>query len=45
MLAREVNAASFDANHRQNNDLSRYHCGFFNHSHDAIDRQSQEWTP
>jgi hypothetical protein len=33
MLARKVNAAPFDANHRQNNDLGRHHCGFFNHSH------------
>jgi hypothetical protein len=32
MLARKVNAAPFDANHRQNNDSSRHHCGFFNQS-------------
>jgi hypothetical protein len=28
MLARKVNAASFDANHRQNNDLTGHHCAF-----------------
>jgi hypothetical protein len=30
MLARVVHAASFDATHRQNNDLSSHHRGFFN---------------
>jgi hypothetical protein len=29
MLAREVHAASFDAIHRQDNDLSSHHRGFF----------------